>query len=101
MLDNKDPYVLYKYGLYINQVAGSHKGLSKCEITKIYNDLPIHSRKEINIDGNKISKIFNIPPGPYIEDIYKDLEKSIINREVNNTKEDLTKYILDKYKNLV
>lgn len=101
MLNNKDPYTLYKYGLYINQVAGSHKGISKCEITKLYNELPIFSRKDINIDGDKISKIINKPPGGYIEDIYKDIEKKILSGKLNNTKEDLAKYVLDNYKNLV
>lgn len=101
MLNNRDPYVLYKYGLYINQVAGVYKGISKCEITKLYNDLPIYSRKDIDIDGNKISKILNKEPDKYIDDIYKDIEKKILLGKLNNNKEELTKYILDNYKNLV
>ena len=101
MLNNKDPYVLYRYGLYINQVAGHYKGLSKCEITKLYNELPITSRKDIKIDAMKISKVLNQEPGGYIEDIYKDIEHKILLGKLNNNKEDLVKYILENYKNLV
>lgn len=101
MLNNRDPYTLYKYGLYTNQVAGSYKGISKSEITKLYNELPIYSRKDINIDGDKISKIMNKPPSSYIDDIYKDIEKKILSGSLNNTKEDLAKYVLENYKNLI
>ena len=49
-LDNLDPFVLYKYGLYVNILASVNKGISKQKITSVYNNLPIKSKTDIDID---------------------------------------------------
>ena len=99
-LDNYDKLVLYKYGLYVNQLAGNIKGLDKKKITKIYNSLPIKSKKDLDISSEDIIKIIGKEPGEYIKTVYTDLEKKILLSKLKNKKKVLIKYIInnkDKY----
>lgn len=96
-LDNLDTMVLYKYGLYVNSVVGNIKGLDKTTITKKYNDLPIKSRSEININGAEIGDILGKVPGDYIKDIFDILEKEILADRLVNQYEDIKKYIVCKF----
>ena len=68
------------------------------QLNKIYHDLPIQSKKDIQINGQDISNLLNLRPGIYIKEIMNDIEKKIINNELNNTKADLTHYIEKHYK---
>lgn len=96
-LDNLDPFVLYKYGLYVNSVSGNIKGLDKALITKKYNELPIKSRNDILIDGTKISEILNRKPGSFVKEIYDDVEAMILSGKLDNSQEEIEKYIVSKY----
>ena len=96
--DINDEYNLYKAGLYISTVVYQIKKKDITTLNKIYHDLPIKSRKDININGQDISNLLNLRPGIYIKEIMNDIEKKIINHELNNTKEDLTNYIEKHYK---
>lgn len=95
--DKLDNYLVYKYGLYLCTVYADIKGISKRKINKDYQSLPITSKKDININGDEISKILNKQPGKYIKDIYDSLEENIVNNKLNNTKEDIKKYIIKNY----
>ena len=95
--DNLNPLILYKYGLYINSVAGEIKNMDIKEITKSYRELPIKSKKDIDIDSSTIMGILKRSGGKYLKDIYKDIEVSIINNSLNNKKEDICNYISNKY----
>lgn len=97
-LNNKDPYTLYKYGLYVNSVAGAIKGLNKKDITEAYNKLIIQSKDDIDITSQDIMTILNKKPGKYISDVYNDIEKEILYSRLKNKKEDLIKYISDNYR---
>lgn len=97
-MDNYDPYILYKYGLYVNSVAAGIKNLDKKKLTFIYNELPIHTKKDIVISGKDIATILNKEPGKYIKVIVSDIEKKVIYSELDNNKDILSKYILDHYK---
>ena len=77
-LDNLNPSVLYKYGLYVNSVAGKIKKDDIKKITEAYNNLIIKSRKEINITAEEIMAILNKAPGEYLKDIFDDLEEEIL-----------------------
>ena len=96
-LDNLNPSVLYKYGLYVNSVAGKIKKDDIKIITETYNNLIIKSRKEINITAEEIMAILNKEPGEYLKDIYDDLEEEILYNRLNNDKMSISKYIKDKY----
>ena len=98
--DNFDEYTVYKYGLYVNQEAGAIKGLNKKKITKLYNKLKIHSKKDLDITSDEIIKIINKPPGEYIKLVYKDLEKEVLYNRLKNNNKHLKKYIeknINKY----
>lgn len=100
-LDNFDKYILYKYGLYVNVLAALNKGFSKKKITEIYQNLPIKTREDINIDALKICKILNRKPDCLITEIYNDLEIAIINGNLENKEDSIIEYVLRKYKRLV
>ena len=96
-LDNLNPSVLYKYGLYVNSVAGKIKKDDIKKITEVYNNLIIKSRKEINITAEEIMAILNREPGEYLKDIYDDLEEEILYNRLENDRLSISKYIKDKY----
>lgn len=95
-LDNLDPYVLYKYGLYVNRIAGEIKDLDTKKITEVYNDLPIKSRREIAINATEIIDIMG--NDGMLTQIYHNLEKEILLNGLENKEESLAKYIKDNYR---
>lgn len=94
ILDNK---VLYKYGLYVCTLAGEIKGIKRIDIVEKYNKLPIYSIKDINIKAIDICNLLNKKQGPFINEIYKDLENKILENKIINEKEYLINYIKEKY----
>jgi len=96
-LNNLNHLVLYKYGLYVNSIAANIKGISKKDVTYQYNNLPIHSRMDIALNGDEISVILKKEPGSYLKEIFTDLEEKILSLELKNEKEVLTSYIQNTY----
>ena len=90
-------FSLYKYGLYVNQLAADIQGIDKAKVTEEYEQLPITSRKDIDITSNDIMKVLNKAPGPYFKEIYKDLEHKLLKRELNNNKSEISRYITLNY----
>ncbi len=88
---------IYKYGLYIASVAASIKGVSYQKVNRIYHNLPIYSKKDIKINGEKIAHILGKEPGSYLKQIMNDLEEEIVLGNLNNQEEELEKYILVNY----
>lgn len=95
--DSIDNYLLYKYGLYLCTVYAEIRNVSKKKINTMYTKLPILTPKDINITGEEISIILNKKPGKYIKDILSDIEYSILNNKITNDKEEIEKYIKNKY----
>lgn len=96
-LNNLDPMALYKYGLYVNSVAGEMKGLDKKKITESYNSLVIHARGDLDVSSEEIMKSLNKEPGEYLSDIYEAIEKEVLYRRLPNTKEQILDYIQKNY----
>ena len=96
-LDNLNSEVLYQYGLYVNVLAGINKGLDKCSILKQYDMLKIKKRNEIDISALEICQLFKKKPGSFLSEVYTDLEKQIINNQLDNKKEEIERYLLEKY----
>ncbi len=96
-LDNLDPLNLYKYGLYVNSVAGEIKNIDIKTITEKYVGLPIKSRRDIDIDSKTIMELLDQKPGKYLKNIYDDIEEKIIYNELINNREEICKYIKEKY----
>lgn len=95
--DLLDYNTIYKYGLYVCEVAGEINGIDRKKIVKKYNELQIHSRIDINIDAIEISKLLHKKPGSFLKDILNDLEYLLINKKLKNEKEELERYIQNKY----
>ena len=97
LLSDLDSYTVYKYGLYVSTVVGSIKGIDYKKINDIYYDLPIYSRKDINIKGTDISDCLNREPGNYIGKIIDDIERLIVMKKLENEKEKIICYVKNNY----
>jgi len=86
--------IIYDNGLYLSIVAGEILNIDKKDISKIYKDLAIHEKKDINVNVKDIIKILNIDENK-ISLVLKDLEKQIINDVIKNKKSDIIKYLKD------
>lgn len=87
---------LYRYGLYTNQIVASMLGYDKSKIVGIYENLPIKSKKEIDILGSDIEKLIN-NKNIHIRDVYNKLEEEILNSRLENKKEVIETYIINNY----
>lgn len=95
--DNLSNEVLYEYGLYVNIIAGSIKGIKKKEIVNRYDMLPITNKRDINISSKEIMTILNKEGGSYLRGIYDELTKLILNGKLENKNNILKEYILKNY----
>ena len=98
-LDLSDKFNIYKYGLYTATVAYKIKNIDISKLSDLYKSLPITSRKEINITGKEIAEVLNKTPDNFIKEILLDLEKQIIQGNLENTKEKIIEYILQNNTN--
>ena len=96
--DLYDPYTLYTNDLYNLTVAYQIKNENISKLNELYQNLPIHSSKEIALNGKDISILLNKAPGDYLKDIITDLEKQILKGQIPNEKESIEQYILASYK---
>lgn len=85
-------YTLYKYGLYVNLIAGMILNISSKKINQMYKKLPIKERKDIDIKGNEIINLLNIE-GKRVNEIYEDLTNKILNGSLKNKKGEIIKYL--------
>ena len=91
--DNLNTFILYKYGLYVNILAGINKGIDKKKIIKKYNSLPIKSKQDIDIDVKTICDVLNKKPDSFLNSVYCNLEKEILSNRLINNKEEIIKYL--------
>ena len=96
-LNNLDPMVLYKYGLYVNIVSGGIKNIDKKQIAYVYDNLPIKSISELNISGDDVMAVLKIEPGKQIKDILDDVEEAVVRGKIENDNYKLKRYIDLKY----
>lgn len=88
---------LYNYGLYISTIVSEIKRIDKKLINERYNSLYIHNKTDIKIDAKEICELLNKKPGRFLKDIFNDLEYKLVNKLLKNDKEQLKKYIVEKY----
>ena len=92
-----DRHVLYKYGLYTCTMAAELKKIDKKDLNEAFAKLPIRSKLDIKITPLEICEVLNKKAGPFLKNIINDIENKIIDEVIPNKKEDLKKYIKDKY----
>ena len=85
-----DNYTIYKYDREILEEAKIILDIN-VDIEKIYNNLPIKSRKDIDIEYEDLCKLFNDKSN--INKIYMELEKEILYNRLNNTKANIILYL--------
>ena len=95
--DIHDKYIIYKYGLYISTVAYQIKKENIQKLNEIYNSLPIHHSKEIDIPKEEIAKLLSKKPDKFLKEIINDLEKQIVTGNLNNKRKNIINYIRKKY----
>lgn len=96
--DLNDIFVLYKTGLYEINVVCDLRKLSKKKYSNKYEKLVIKAKNEIDITTEDICNLLNKEPGCFLKEIYNDLEKNILLKNIKNNKEEIEKYILNNYK---
>ncbi len=97
-MNNLDNVVLYKYGLYVNIVAGSLNGTDRKDIANCYEKLPIKTKDDVNISTNQIIGLLEMEPSKKLKDIYEDLINNILYGKLDNNYEDISKYLISMYK---
>ena len=73
------------------------KKLDKKQITKVYNELPIKGKGDLDITSEEIMRILNKEPGEYLKDIYNDIIEEVLYKRLDNDNKKITSYILNKY----
>ena len=94
--DNLDNLILYHYGCYVNVLAGINKGIDKEKIITKYEELPIKSKDEIDIKAMEMCEVLNKKPGSFIGKLYSIIEDKILLGELENKKDKIKEYILEK-----
>lgn len=88
---------LYKYGLYTNIVSGEILGLTHKHINKLYKNLPIKSRLDIDIKYKDIvlntKYCYN-----NLNEVYIFLENAILNNKIKNNKKYIIKFLKESDK---
>lgn len=96
-LEMFDEYNLYKYGLYVAKTAASIKKIDPEEIQEAYLKLPIKNFTEIVVSAEDIMKTLKKGAGPYIKEVFDDIEKKIIYNKLENNHKKIIEYIKRTY----
>lgn len=84
----------YADTLKLNNVAtNSPLIINSRAIIEVAQTLPIHSRKEVDINGKDILTVTDKPSGPWLKSTLREIERAIIAGEVNNYQPELIKWV--------
>ena len=97
-MNNLDPVVLFKYGLYVNIIAGSLNGTDRKDIANKYEKLSIKTKDDVAISTNQIIGLLDMEPSKKLKDIYEDLINNILYGKLDNNYEEISKYLISMYK---
>lgn len=92
---------LYYEGNYVCYIAAQILNLDEVNIYNRYDELPIKSKSDIALKPVEIINLLDLKEKFKVKKIINDLEIKILNKELINDKEILTKYIIDTYKNML
>ena len=92
-----DSYSLYKYGILISLTVGEILGIDKKKILKDYEELSIHSEKDIVFDNLDIAGILGLEPSYKTREILLDIEYKILSKKLKNNEKELKEYIIRNY----
>ena len=89
-----DTNVIFNYGLYIAMVAGNIMGIDREYIVALDKDIPIHSMKDICVNGEDICKILDIEPGRVISEVLDEIKDAILKGVIDNDYDIIKDYIV-------
>jgi len=69
------------------------KTSSEAELLKLFDQLPINSRSELNLTGADLLSWFKEKPGPWVNHYLRLVEERVINGEVANVKSDIREWL--------
>ena len=87
---------LYNYGLYLSMVSAKILGYNIEDITCMYNNLPIKSKKDLALNFNEIKSLLKIGDPKLIVELINEMIIKVLNNEINNTKDSLVQYIVNR-----
>ncbi len=91
-LNKKD---IYKNGIYISLIVADILGIEQKDVNEIYNNLPIKSIMDIDIDNEEILEILNINPGKRVGVTLKILENLILEGKIKNERESIRNKLIE------
>lgn len=86
---------IYTYGLYLCLIVAEIKSINKKDINKMYKELQIHSRSEINIKAEDLMQEFGIC-GKMLSTTLDEIESAIIDNKIKNKKSEIIKFLKQK-----
>lgn len=92
---------LYEKGNYVCYIAAQILNIDETNIYDRCDNLPIKKSSDIKINGRNIIELLNLTDKSKVKIILKDIERKIVEKEILNDYETLTKYIIDTYSNNV
>lgn len=90
-------FTIFKYGLYLSSVAAKIKQIPDCEITQIYQSMPIKEYRDLNITFENIKQITNTT-NEVTKEIQQNLIVKILQKELPNEKDEIIKYLKERRK---
>lgn len=90
---------LYKYGNYVCYIAAEILDINPADIHSRYDNLPIKSASEIEVNGKDIINVLKLEDKSRVKVIMNDIEEKIVNNKLQNDKKKIYRYIIDTYLN--
>lgn len=85
-------FTIYKHGLFLSHIAGEILNEKQEFITKLFKEMPIHERKDININTKDLQKSLNIEASSTSYILIR-LENLILSDKLKNKRSEIIKYI--------
>jgi tRNA nucleotidyltransferase (CCA-adding enzyme) len=73
--------------------AGFSTGAEEAAMERSYQQLPIKSRSELPVTGLDVSQWTGKTPGPWLGELFMQLEKAVVTGKITCSKEDIFQYI--------
>ncbi|GAB3066178.1 CCA tRNA nucleotidyltransferase [Virgibacillus ainsalahensis] len=101
-INQLDRWLVYQldsayYHGFVRLINGLHPSIpfNFQEMKQIDGSLPIHSKKDIVIDGNEIANLFpDLKRGPWLKDIIHSIEQKIVTGTLINRKIEIKEWII-------
>lgn len=95
ILDRKtvDAKVIYTYGLPLTFIAGEILNIDREAIDRMYETMPIHVRKDLDILYEEIADILKLTPSKKVKEMEQKLIEAVLNQQVKNENKELKSYL--------